>query len=169
VTLASAGKYAGVYMAAFESILNFSWYRSLTEFGTCRHEDNALELVLMKLYIPGKQPVPKSTLATEPLATPTFTSITKFKTSGMVLNVFILNHVLRILCAYIWLPASNTIGLYVIPDWSREEYVFVDTTIPCVSPYVIIVFRFNVDLGWTSASLGQLVVRLLRQSDRYPL
>lgn len=86
----------------------------------------------MKLHIPEDQSS-ESTLATGPPPPPTFSSITKFNTTGMVLNVFILNHTSRILSAYIWLPEGNTLGLYVVPDWDRDEYIFFDTTISCVS------------------------------------
>jgi hypothetical protein len=33
------------------------------------------------------------------------------------------------LTAYIWIERSNTLGLYVLLDWSVPLYVFVDTGI----------------------------------------
>ncbi len=78
----------------------------------------------------------------EPLANgalngpPTFNHVTRFKTKGVVMNVFLLDPVARLLSSYIWISTSNTIALYLLPDWSKDEYVFIDTGIECVSTFV---------------------------------
>jgi hypothetical protein len=91
----------------------------------------------MKLDIPEEQLTSQSAVATEPLPPPVFTRITKFNTNGMVLNVFILNHSSRILSAYIYLPGSNTLGLYIVLDWDISEYIFFDTSIDCVGLFIL--------------------------------
>ncbi|KAG7091429.1 hypothetical protein E1B28_010465 [Marasmius oreades] len=63
---------------------------------------------------------------------PSFSHVTSFRTTGVVMNIFLLDPSARLLSAFIWVSESNTIGLYVLLDWEREEYVFVDTGIECV-------------------------------------
>ena len=63
---------------------------------------------------------------------PEFTELASFKTVGVVMNVFLLDPVSRLLSAFVWVSTSNTIGLYALPDWSKPEYIFIDTGIECV-------------------------------------
>ncbi|KAL0574511.1 hypothetical protein V5O48_007444 [Marasmius crinis-equi] len=67
-----------------------------------------------------------------PSPAPSFSNVTSFRTTGVVMNIFLLDPGARLLSAFIWVSESNTIGLYVLLDWEREEYVFVDTGIECV-------------------------------------
>jgi hypothetical protein len=64
---------------------------------------------------------------------PSFSSLRSFKTLGVVMNVFLLDPEARLLAGFIWVSRSNSIGLYVLLDWNKEEYVFVDSGIQCVS------------------------------------
>jgi hypothetical protein len=101
-------------------------------------DDRVMEFVLMRLYFPEtywKSPVAdtngcKPALLTSP---PVFAHVTEFKTTGVVMNVFLLDPPGRLLSAFVWVSASNTIGLYALLDWSKREYVFIDTGIECVS------------------------------------
>lgn len=63
---------------------------------------------------------------------PVFSHVTGFRTTGVVMNVFLLDPSERLLSAFIWVSTSNTIGLYALPDWDKKEYVFIDTGIECV-------------------------------------
>ncbi len=63
---------------------------------------------------------------------PQFSELALFKTIGVVMNVFLLDPSSRLLSAFVWVSSSNTIGLYALLDWDKEEYVFVDTGIECV-------------------------------------
>jgi hypothetical protein len=63
---------------------------------------------------------------------PVFSHVTGFQTTGVVMNVFLLDPTERLLSAFIWVSTSNTIGLYTLPDWDKKEYVFIDTGIECV-------------------------------------
>ncbi|KIJ63518.1 hypothetical protein HYDPIDRAFT_168356 [Hydnomerulius pinastri MD-312] len=81
----------------------------------------------------------RSTLATEyppmeptPDAKPIFFPLTSFHTTGVVMNVFLLDPPRRLLSAFVWVASSNTIGLYVLLDWAKDEYVFVDTSVGCL-------------------------------------
>ncbi|KAK1231994.1 hypothetical protein PQX77_004875 [Marasmius sp. AFHP31] len=67
-----------------------------------------------------------------PSPPPSFSHVTSFRTTGVVMNIFLLDPSARLLSAFIWVSESNTIGLYVLLDWDRDEYVFVDTGIECV-------------------------------------
>jgi hypothetical protein len=67
------------------------------------------------------------------LKKPEFHHVADFKTAGAVMNVFLLDPPSRLLSAFIWVEQSNTIGLYVLPDWSKNEYVFLDSGLQCVS------------------------------------
>lgn len=81
---------------------------------------------------------------------PIFFPLTSFHTTGVVMNVFLLDPPRRLLSAFVWVASSNTIGeqpeeydcvsqidpilgLYVLLDWAKDEYVFVDTGVGCVS------------------------------------
>lgn len=78
-----------------------------------------MEFVLMKLEFPEE-------------GEPTFAELAFFKTTGVVMNVFLLDPSSRLLSAFVWVSGSNTIGLYALLDWEKEEYVFIDTGIQCV-------------------------------------
>jgi len=71
------------------------------------------------------------------------------------MNVFLLDPPRRLLSAFVWVASSNTIGkqlrehdctshiypflgLYVLLDWAKDEYVFVDTGVGCVSFIVLL-------------------------------
>ena len=85
---------------------------------------------------------------------PIFFPLTSFHTTGVVMNVFLLDPPRRLLSAFVWVASSNTIGeqlkehhcashidpslgLYVLLDWAKDEYVFVDTGVGCVSFIVL--------------------------------
>ena len=63
---------------------------------------------------------------------PLFSELTAFKTVGIVMNVFLLDPSSRLLSAFVWVSSSNTIGLYTLLDWNKQQYVFIDTGIECV-------------------------------------
>jgi hypothetical protein len=67
------------------------------------------------------------------VAPPVFSHVTDFRTAGVVMNVFLLDPSAQLLSAFVWVAGSNTIGLYVLLNWDKNEYVFVDTGIECVS------------------------------------
>ncbi|KAI0827740.1 hypothetical protein BC628DRAFT_1338264 [Trametes gibbosa] len=83
-----------------------------------RVDDRVMEFVLMKLEFP---------LSGEP----TFSELATFKTTGVVMNVFLLDPSSCLLSAFVWVASSNTIGLYALLDWRKEEYAFIDTGIEC--------------------------------------
>ena len=82
-----------------------------------------MEFVLMKLEFFDS---PSGNFSYRP---PQFSHISGFRTSGVVMNVFLLDPTKRLLSAFVWLSTFNTIGLYVLLDWEKEEYVFIDTAI----------------------------------------
>ena len=86
-----------------------------------------MEFVLMKLQFPDAD------YGADTAPTPTFTMLARFKTIGVVMNVFLLDPSSRLLSAFIWVSTANTIGLYALLDWDKQEYVFIDTGIDCVS------------------------------------
>ncbi len=63
---------------------------------------------------------------------PQFSELAVFKTIGVVMNVFLLDPSSRLLSAFVWVSSSNTIGLYALLDWNKDEYVFIDTGVECV-------------------------------------
>lgn len=98
-----------------------------------RYDDRLMEFVLMKLHFPDSETETSIDGEAEAL-TPIFTRLATFKTIGVVMNVFLLDPSSRLLSAFVWVSSSNTIGLYALLDWDKEEYVFIDTGIECVSP-----------------------------------
>ncbi|KAI5991784.1 hypothetical protein EDC04DRAFT_2872847 [Pisolithus marmoratus] len=92
------------------------------------YDDNrVMEFVLMKLAFPPEVPEQVTTIAK-----PTFLPLTSFYTTGVVMNVFLLDPPRRLLSAFVWLASSNTIGLYVLLDWDKDEYIYVDTGVGCL-------------------------------------
>ncbi|THH27335.1 hypothetical protein EUX98_g6855 [Antrodiella citrinella] len=91
-------------------------------------DDRLMEFILMKLEFP------ESSLndEDEPPASPTFSKLTTFRTSGVVMNVFLLDPAARLLSVFVWVR-PNSIGLYVLLDWDKPEYIFVDTGIECTT------------------------------------
>jgi len=87
---------------------------------------------------------------------PIFSHVTEFRTTGVVMNVFLLDPSERLLSAFIWVSTSNTIGLYALPDWDKKEYVFIDTGIECVRPACISMFPFKKNLHETLLTLGHV-------------
>ncbi|KAF5363176.1 hypothetical protein D9758_008391 [Tetrapyrgos nigripes] len=77
---------------------------------------------------------------------PDFLPVAKFKTTGVVMNIFILDPNLRLLSTFVWRATTNTIGLFVLLDWDTDDYVYVDTGIDCVmsSNWSCILFDDNV-------------------------
>jgi len=64
---------------------------------------------------------------------PSFSLMRSFFMSGTVMNIFLLDPAARLLSGFVWIHATNSIGLFVLLDWDEDEYVFVDTSLPCVS------------------------------------
>ena len=89
-------------------------------------DDRIMKFVLMKLTFSDG---PSGESSPYP---PIFSYVTEFRTTGVVMNVFLLDPSERLLSAFIWVSTSNTIGLYALPDWDKKEYVFIDTGIECV-------------------------------------
>ncbi|PFH50445.1 hypothetical protein AMATHDRAFT_60985 [Amanita thiersii Skay4041] len=106
------------------------------------YDDNRItEFVLMRLDFP--EVSVGSASASHP---PTFSPISSFNTAGMVMNVFLLDPSNRLLSAFVWISSSNSIGLYVLLDWSKQEYVFIDTGIEGImsSNWSCILFERNI-------------------------
>ncbi|KAG1846563.1 hypothetical protein DFJ58DRAFT_663729, partial [Suillus subalutaceus] len=81
------------------------------------------------------QPPPPPPVPTIPIpesARPVFDTLTSFHTTGVIMNVFLLDPPRRLLSAFVWIASSNTIGLYVLLDWAKDDYVFVDTGVGCL-------------------------------------
>ncbi|EIW80435.1 hypothetical protein CONPUDRAFT_165959 [Coniophora puteana RWD-64-598 SS2] len=84
--------------------------------------------------LPTPEAEPAKTVPVHPhdLPRPVFRALTAFHTAGVVMNVFLLDPPRRLLSAFVWFASTPpTIGLYVLPDWAKEEYVFIDTGIEC--------------------------------------
>lgn len=88
-----------------------------------------MAFIIMKLTFQSDVPDPN-----KPATLPAFTEMAQFMTSGVVMNVFLLDPTARLLAAFIWIERTNTIGLFALLDWDQasKRYVFVDTGIPCV-------------------------------------
>jgi hypothetical protein len=66
---------------------------------------------------------------------PVFSPVTEFRTTGVVMNIFLLDPSERLLSAFVWVSTTNTIGLYALLDWNEPEYAFIDTGIDYVRPH----------------------------------
>lgn len=92
-----------------------------------------MEFALMQIKFPDPNLENLPSTRSTPREAPAFFPLKTFKMTGLVMNVFLLDPVARLLSGFIWIVSSSTIGLFVLLDWNRDEYVFVDTKIPCVS------------------------------------
>lgn len=96
-------------------------------------DDRVMNFVLMQLTFPDDPPLDSDGKKSPKLAIPEFSQITSFNTSGVVMNVFLLDPPRKLLACFVWVSQPNTIGLYTLLDWETQEYSFIDTGIECVS------------------------------------
>lgn len=82
-------------------------------------DDRLMEFILMGLHFPADDRPPE------------FMQIARFSTMGLVINVFLLDPSARILAAFVYNLDTETICLYLIPDWEKREYVLINTGIAC--------------------------------------
>ncbi|KAI5831447.1 hypothetical protein K523DRAFT_300480 [Schizophyllum commune Tattone D] len=117
-----------------------SVYFTMARLLSGTHEDDrVMEFILMRLDF-------SEAPSGDPTVPPAFRHVSKFRTMGVVMNVFLLDPPGRLLSAFIYIARTNNIGLYVILDWDKEEYVFIDTGIECdmSSNWSCILFERNV-------------------------
>ena len=66
----------------------------------------------------------------DPIPTkPEFDQLSAFSFPGHVVSVYLLDPLKRLLSAYIWIEATNQLGLYMLLDWSIPVYVYINTGI----------------------------------------
>lgn len=87
----------------------------------------------MQLTFPNCSPSDGDGNTSPKLEIPEFSQITSFNTSGVVMNVFLLDPPRKLLACFVWVSQPNTIGLFTLLDWDTQEYSFIDTGIECVS------------------------------------
>ena len=92
-----------------------------------RDDEKVMQFELMQIHFP------EQNSDSDDQISPSFSTLRSFKTLGIVMNVFLLDPEARLLAGFVWISRFNSIGLYVLLDWNKEEYVFVDTGIQCVS------------------------------------
>ncbi|KAI0295214.1 hypothetical protein BC826DRAFT_1097284 [Russula brevipes] len=94
-----------------------------------KDDEKVMQFELMQIHFPEQ----KSDSDDRAPSTPSFSTLRSFKTLGIVMNVFLLDPEARLLAGFVWISHLNSIGLYVLLDWNKEEYVFVDTGIQCTN------------------------------------
>jgi len=90
-------------------------------------DEKVMQFELMQIHFP------EQNTGSDEQISPSFSTLRSFKTLGIVMNVFLLDPEARLLAGFVWISRFNSIGLYVLLDWDKEEYVFIDTGIQCVS------------------------------------
>ncbi|GBE80834.1 hypothetical protein SCP_0305540 [Sparassis crispa] len=95
------------------------------------YDDRLMEFVLMKLHFPDSGTENGTDADGDASVAPVFSHLATFRTIGVVMNVFLLDPASRLLSAFVWVSALNTIGLYALLDWDKNEFVFIDTGIEC--------------------------------------
>jgi hypothetical protein len=90
-------------------------------------DEKVMQFELMQIHFP------EQNSGSDEQISPCFSTLRSFKTLGIVMNVFLLDPEARLLAGFVWIGRFNSIGLYVLLDWNKEEYVFIDTGIQCVS------------------------------------
>ncbi|KAM6502739.1 hypothetical protein JOM56_002716 [Amanita muscaria] len=133
--------------------------------GSSYDDERVMEFVLMKLEFFEN---PSGNCSLRP---PMFSHISSFKTAGVVMNVFLLDPSKRLLSAFVWLSSCNTIGLYVLLDWEKDEYVFIDTAIEGVmsSNWSCILFEQNIVIHCEESNVAYqhfYPIPLLRRYNR---
>ncbi|TFY79006.1 hypothetical protein EWM64_g5007 [Hericium alpestre] len=107
--------------------------RRTVYFTMARHlggsrDDHEMEFKIMQIQFPESA---QTGVNTHLDVAPTFSHIRTFMTSGIVMNIFLLDPILRLLSGFVLMWNSTTIGLFVLLDWDKDEYVFIDTMIQC--------------------------------------
>ncbi|KAI9452800.1 hypothetical protein F5148DRAFT_985847 [Russula earlei] len=88
-----------------------------------KDDEKVMQFELIQIHFP------EQTSNSDEQLNPYFSTLRSFKTLGVFLNVFTLEPEARLLAGLMWISRFNSIGLYVLLDWNKEEYVFVDTAI----------------------------------------
>ncbi|KZV65348.1 hypothetical protein PENSPDRAFT_638507 [Peniophora sp. CONT] len=96
-------------------------YLAMARSTTANIEERNMEFKLMRINFADKL---SDTL-------PAFEEIRTFISAGAVMNIFLLDPIRGLLASFVWLHSTNTIGLYVMPNWEEDAYVFVDTGLQC--------------------------------------
>ncbi|KAL5512539.1 hypothetical protein ACEPAG_3192 [Sanghuangporus baumii] len=96
-------------------------------YAMAKRDDDGLgtDCQLMALHFPGDDEVNYQP--------PYFTKLSTLCFPGQVISIYLLDPLRRLLSAYIWLQRTNTLGLYVLLDWTKPLYVFLNTGISCDS------------------------------------
>lgn len=102
-------------------------YFTMAKVLSGKDDEKVMQFELMQIHFPEQKP------DSEEQSNPSFSTLRSFKTLGIVMNVFLLDPEARLLAGFVWISRSNSIGLYVLFDWDKEEYVFVDTGIQCTN------------------------------------
>ncbi|KAI0250929.1 hypothetical protein BJV78DRAFT_1347214 [Lactifluus subvellereus] len=102
-------------------------YFTMAKVLSGKDDEKVMQFELMQIHFP--EQTPKS----DEQVGPSFSNLRSFKTLGIVMNVFLLDPEARLLAGFVWISRLNSIGLYVLLDWNKEEYVFVDTGIQCTN------------------------------------
>ncbi|KAI0250013.1 hypothetical protein BJV78DRAFT_1376959 [Lactifluus subvellereus] len=92
-----------------------------------KDDEKVMQFELMQIHFPEQTPDSDEQVG------PSFSNLRSFKTLGIVMNVFLLDPEARLLAGFVWISRLNSIGLYVLLDWNKEEYVFIDTGIQCTN------------------------------------
>ncbi|KAI9508011.1 hypothetical protein F5148DRAFT_980592 [Russula earlei] len=90
-----------------------------------RDDEKVMQFELTQIHFP------EQTSDSDEQLDPYFSTLRSFKTLGVVMNLFTLDPEARLLAGLMWISRSDSIGLYVLLDWNKEEYVFIDTAIQC--------------------------------------
>lgn len=128
---------------------------SIFECFVSRDDEKVMQFELMQIHFPEQKSDADDQIS------PSFSTLRSFKTLGIVMNVFLLDPEARLLAGFVWISRTNSIGLYVLLDWNKEEYVFVDTGIQCVSQSRYLCDTF---LAITDSTHPLVYHRLIRQT-----
>lgn len=88
---------------------------------------------------------------------PVFSTFPSYSIPGQAQNVFILDAPRKYLAAYVCIVETDCIGLFCQLDWSKDEYIFIDTNIPYVrlpssaSKYYSFKIRLSLQTGLASS------------------
>ena len=113
------------------------YYLHISKYLASRDDEKVMQFELMQIHFPEQTP------DSDEQVSPSFSNLRSFKTLGIVMNVFLLDPEARLIAGFVWISRLNSIGLYVLLDWNKEEYVFVDTGIQCVSGLDMAVSSLN--------------------------
>ncbi|KAF9006776.1 hypothetical protein BDZ89DRAFT_965924 [Hymenopellis radicata] len=101
-------------------------YFAMAEKPDTDFDSDITDFVIVQLYFP------QCSTDGAVSSPPQFSQLATCRTAGLVMNFFLLDPLNRTIACFVQIPKAtngeyDSIGLYMLPDWDKSSYIFIDT------------------------------------------